>query len=335
MKKIICLGSATRDIFITLRETRVVDNKNDITAKKLMAFEFGAKEYAEDFFEEVGGSAVNVGAGLVKLELRPFIFSRVSKGETGKWILKKIGRLKVKKNYMQETGSAPSETAVVISDKKNRDHVILRTGDSVENFNLEKAVDKFQEKAHWIFVASQKENWQNKMKLMLEFAKIKKARIAFNPSGYQIENNAKELAQILKDVEILFINRDEAIELIKKINGVVKDEIKSLLNDIKELGAKVVIITDGEKGAYATNGKENFYLKAEVIEKSDTVGAGDAFASGFLGSYIEDGDIKKALAWGIANSAGVVSKVGATNGLLTRKELKRQGEILIKKVEII
>jgi sugar phosphate isomerase/epimerase len=53
-------------------------------------------------------------------------------------------------------------------------------------------LEKFKEKADWIFVASQKKNWQENMKRIIEFAGNKKAKIAFNPSGFQIENDAKE-----------------------------------------------------------------------------------------------------------------------------------------------
>ncbi len=316
-------------------ETKIVDNSKDITAKKLMAFEFGAKEYAQGFFESVGGSAVNVSAGLTKIGFCAFVFSRVSKNEVGKWIIKRIGRLKIKKNYLQQTGGRQSQVSVVISDKKNKDHIILRTGDSVEEFDLEKAFEKFKEKADWVFVASQKKGWQANMKRIIEFAKNKKAKIVFNPSGYQIENDSKELIGFLKEIEIVFINRDEAIELVKKAIGKVKDDENYLLDEIGKFGAKVVVMTDGEKGAFVKTEKGIIKLKSKKVKKSDTVGAGDAFSSGFLASYIENGDVEKSLAWGIVGSASVVSKQGSTEGLLKKKELENQSEKLLSKIEKI
>jgi sugar/nucleoside kinase (ribokinase family) len=335
MKKVICIGSATRDIFVYLKETKIIDNRQDITAKRLMAFELGAKEYASGFYEEVGGSAVNVGAGLVKAEIKSFVFSRVSKGEDGLWITKKIGKFKIKKNYLQKTGGEKSETSVIIADEKNRNHVILRTGDSVDNFDLEKAIRRFREKVDWLFFASQKRSWQAKMKLAIEFAKNKKAKIAFNPSSYQIKNSPNELADLMPALEIIFVNRDEAIELIKNVKGKVEDDMKYLLKELKDLGVKIAVITDGEKGAYVTDGSEDLMLKAKLIGRNDTVGAGDAFSSGFLAGYIENEDISRSLAWGIANSAGVVSRPGATNGLLKKKELKKQEIELINQIKRI
>jgi len=335
MKKVICYGSATRDIFVNIKETKIIENKKDITAKKLMVFELGAKEYAQGLEETLGGGAVNMAASLAKLDLRPFVFARVSKGEDGKWIIKKMSRLKIKKNYVQQTGGGNSEISVIISDKKNRDHIILRTGDSVVKFNLEKALKKFREKVDWILISSQREGWQDDFKKMANFAKSKKAKIALNPSTFQIDKkNYQDLVGVMKNLEILFVNRDEALEIIKNVQGEVKDDIKILSGALKKLGVKVVVITDGEKGAYAIDDNGVYHLTADMIEKrGDTVGAGDAFASAFLASYIEYKDIQKALCWGIANSASVVSQLGGTNGILKKKEVKLREKKLIKKVE--
>ena len=50
-------------------------------------------------------------------------------------------------------------------------------------------------------------------------------------------------------------------------------------------------------------------------------GAGDAFASGFLGFYLKGGNLKASLRAGIVNSASVVQYIGTTKGLLTRKDI--------------
>lgn len=335
MKKVICYGSATRDIFVNMKETRVIENKNDLTAQKLMAFEFGAKEYAESFDESIGGGAVNMASSLAQMNIKPLVFSRVSKGEDGKWILKRIGRLGIKKNYMQQTGGGNSEISVIISDRKNRDHVILRTGDSVIKFNLEKAIEKFREKADWLLISSQREGWQDDFEKIIDFAKEKKARITLNPSSFQISGDSKSLVNFMKNLDILFVNRDEALEIIKNIKGQVEDDIENLLDILKGFGVKMVVITDGEKGAYVKNDKGSYKLQADKIEKGDTVGAGDAFAGAFLAGYIDTEDVKEALCWGIANSSSVVSRLGATNGILSKKEIKKQTKDLLDKVEEI
>lgn len=335
MKKIICVGSATKDIFVVLNKTKIIDNPSDITAKKLMAFEFGAKEYAEELREEIGGSAVNIATGLAWAGIRSFVFARTSRDKTGKWILKNISKKGAKKNYMQQNGKAPNEVSVIISDKEHQDHIILRSGDSVENFDLKKAFKKFREKVDWVFVGSQKKGWQEKMINVIEFSGDKNAKIILNPSSFQINHDAKEFKDVLDSIEILFLNRDEAIELIKNIEEDVRDDMGFLLNKLKSFGPKIVVITDGENGAGVGDSERNYHLGICVDRKCDTVGAGDAFVSGFLASYAENQDMKKSLCWGMANSGSVVAGIGGTQGLLKKKGMIKKEEELIKKIEEI
>lgn len=335
MKKVLCIGSATKDIFLPLDEVKIIDNPGDVTAQKLMAFEYGAKLYASEIFEEVGGSAVNVAAGLARGGYRTFVLSRTSRSDIGKWITKGIGKLGIKKNYMQQTGGRESEVAVVVLDKKTIEHFILRTGDSVEAFDVSGALDSFDEKVHWIFVGSLKKDWQDKMDCIISFVAKKKSSIALNPSGYQIQNDAKELVKMMGKVEVLFVNRDEAIEIVKNVDGQVTDDPKYLYHRLRTFGCRVVTITDGENGAYAGDCNNIYHLGTRLIQKVDSLGAGDAFCSGFLSAYIENKDISRALAWGIANSGSVVSSVGGNRGLMDKKLLQQIGEKLVSDVKII
>ena len=333
MKKIICIGSATKDIFILLDKVNIKENKKSLTEKRMLSLEFGAKVNAENLVEEVGGSAVNVATGLNLGGFRSFVFARVKKDEVGNWILKKIGKLKLKKNYMQTRGSDPNAISAIISDRKHLDHTIIRTGDAVNWFDLEKALNKFREKVDWIYVGSLKKNSVEKISQTVEFAEKKKAKICFVPSGYQIENDLEELKKYFEKFEIIFLNRDEAIEILQNLKIEFEDKPLDLLAKLKTLGFKVVALTDGAEGAYVADGKESFHLGITDTEKQETVGAGDSFVSGFLNTYIEDGDIKKGLAWGIVNSGAVLTQIGATKGLLKRKELKKQGAEMFKKIQ--
>ncbi|MEA2006886.1 MAG: carbohydrate kinase family protein [Patescibacteria group bacterium] len=335
MKKIICIGSATKDIFLEIREGKVVENSEDLTAQKLISFEFGAKIYAQGFREELGGSAVNVASGLHKCGFRTFVFSRSSKSQTGKWIIKEIGKRKLKKNYFQQTGGGESEIAVVISERKHKDHVIFRTGDSVQQFDVRKALNKFREKVDWIYIGSQKKGWSKKVDEIVKFSKERKAKIAINPSSYQVEKGSKKFLEMLSEFQVVFMNKDEAIELLQKAEGKVEDNIKYLFSKIKKYSPNVVVITDGVNGAYVLDNDEIISVSTQVKDVVDTVGAGDAFSSAFIAAYVNDQDSRRALTWGIANSGAVISKEGATNGLLKVSEMRRLQQSLFKKIKVV
>lgn len=346
MKKVICVGSATRDIFLGV----TVKDKQP----EKICLDAGSKIYTDNYRETVGGGAVNVGAGLKKLGYRSFVFARTDKTVTGKWIQKQIGKLKLKKNYMQQNGKIPSETSVIIADSIEQDRTILRSGDSVENFDLLKACQRFRESVDWIYLSSQKKNHLENMDILVNFADGKRAKVAFNPSSYQIKNNADEILTKLADVNVVFVNLDEAVALLGEEIGtyrqgkeVVEDKIDDLMSKLLNFGVKIVALTDGANGAWVASGISGeltvFYLPAEPVEDIvDTTGAGDAFASGFLGSFIADESeleikfsekLQRALAGGLANSSNILSEAGAINGLLKPGKLKKQIKRIIKSIK--
>lgn len=332
MKKIICIGSVTKDVFVLLKKSRILPGSTQ-TEKELMAFEFGAKEYAEGVTEKLGGNGANAAAGLALFGYRTFLFAAIGKDETGKWIEKKLAKFKIKKNYLQKKSGFQSESSVIVADLEKVDHIILRTGGSAVAFDYEKAIKNFKEKVDFITLASQKENWQNNFKLIKNFAKRKGARLAINPSGYQIAKTPKELVGVLGEFELVFLNRDEALELVEKVNGKAKDDPVELIKELINLGAKKVIVTDGPGGAYVGADQNFWFIPTPKGRKYETVGAGDAFLSGFVAGFLETGDLKKALSFGMASSSSVVAEVGATEGLLKKKELESEAEKLISTIQ--
>ncbi|MCD4694301.1 carbohydrate kinase family protein, partial [bacterium] len=124
-------------------------------------------------------------------------------------------------------------------------------------------------------------------------------------------------------------NKDEAIELVishkdykKKTNRFLNNS-NNLLKCLKEMGPSIVVITKGKDGADCYDGNKFYHQKSLVKTiKVDTTGVGDAFNSSFVaGLEIYKGDIKKSLKLGAKNSASVITKQGAQNGLLIKKNI--------------
>jgi sugar/nucleoside kinase (ribokinase family) len=77
----------------------------------------------------------------------------------------------------------------------------------------------------------------------------------------------------------------------------------------------IVVVTMGERGAVVfRNGAIEAHMAPPAIYVTDTTGAGDAFAAGFLyGHQLSHGNsIESALAWGCAMGSASVSVVGAS-----------------------
>ena len=68
-------------------------------------------------------------------------------------------------------------------------------------------------------------------------------------------------------------------------------------------GPKVVLITEGSKGATAYTARGAVHVAAPKITVADTVGAGDTFNAGFLASLDRDGLLSKAAVAGLSDNA--------------------------------
>ena len=73
------------------------------------------------------------------------------------------------------------------------------------------------------------------------------------------------------------------------------------VSKFKQLGYKNFIITFGQQGVMVTIEEETWneppYTPSEIV---DTIGAGDAFASGFLMGFLEGDPVKRCIHYGLA-----------------------------------
>jgi ribokinase len=117
-----------------------------------------------------------------------------------------------------------------------------------------------------------------------------------------------------------------------QISGGNYDDLHDLLNRIHGMGPKIVVITDGPAGAYASSGDDRFKMPPypDPAPPFERTGAGDAFASTFVAALIKGSNIEGALQWGPINSMNVVQHTGAQEGLLSESAL---GDLLSKAPE--
>ncbi|MFX1367932.1 MAG: carbohydrate kinase family protein [Promethearchaeota archaeon] len=126
-----------------------------------------------------------------------------------------------------------------------------------------------------------------------------------------------DFPKILPQTDLLFVNQGE----LKTYFKITASE-KSLRTFAKTFPG-IVVLKRGNEGAIATDGFE--YCTSEVFEVKavDTLGAGDAFAAGFVTAWTRSENIEKALHVGNAVAALTITKQGAQNGQPTLKETSK------------
>jgi sugar/nucleoside kinase (ribokinase family) len=144
-------------------------------------------------------------------------------------------------------------------------------------------------------------------------------KLAFQPGTFQIEAGAHRLKRIYMRSEVLAVNREEATTITSGDHNNIHD----LLDKLHELGPKIVVISDGHAGSYASDGTNRYKMPIYPDPKPpyERTGAGDAFTSTFVAAIMRGADIQGALLWAPINSMSVVQKVGAQAGLLDEGEI--------------
>lgn len=102
-----------------------------------------------------------------------------------------------------------------------------------------------------------------------------------------------------------------------EIKGNIDESISQLLSS----GIETLIVKRGEKGAsiYQKDGSRED-VPGFPVTVLNVLGAGDAFASGFLYGVLQGWDLKKACRMGNASGAQVVTKKGCANFMPTLEE---------------
>ena len=144
-------------------------------------------------------------------------------------------------------------------------------------------------------------------------------RFAFQPGTFQIAMGAEAMAGLYRRAEVLICNREEAVE----IGGGDHGQLSEILQSLHRLGPKIVVVTDGPEGAYASNGSERYRVPAypDPFPPKERTGAGDAFASTLIAALVKGLPLSEALAWAPVNAMSVVQDVGSQTGLLSDADL--------------
>lgn len=329
---IVTIGGAVRDITFYTDQGKIFATPQNLTAQRMLGFEYGAKISPTEVYLNLGGGAANSAVSLARLGFKTAIMTRVGKDEAGKEILTKLKKEKVDTKFIQFDSKKPTGFSFILStDKKEREHIAFMYRGA--NNLFESSTKNFSQfYCRWFYLASLSgKDWLKNLKTIFNFAAKRNIKVAWNPGNLQLQAGKRILANFLKQTQVLILNKDEAIELVLsgiklgRKNPNYLNRPLYLLNILREWGPKVIVITNGKNGAWAFEGKKIHQQKIIKVKVVDTTGVGDSFGSSFLaGLIVTKDDVAKALRWGMVNSASVITKIGAQNGLLTKAELLRR-----------
>jgi len=298
-------------IDLTMHISKADEIKSSDTGTSEICFIHGSKIPVDQFETSVAGNALNVAVGCNYLGLKTAIYSETGDDPNSQRILSELNMQGINTDFcIKNPGTLTDIHSIIV-------------------FNGERTIFSFHGKRRY-----QKRDWE-KPKLLYytsigegfeafqgELIKYIKSNtgigVVFNPGTYQMKAGIDSLLNFMQVTDILILNMEEAIKIVGE------KPLAQIHIDLHKMGSKLTVITDGDKGANAFDGENLVNVNAysdgnPVIDKT---GAGDAFSSGFVSAIFHKKALKEALAWGVVNASGEITKASAGTGLYTKEKME-------------
>ncbi|MDD5050547.1 MAG: carbohydrate kinase family protein [Candidatus Pacebacteria bacterium] len=308
----VAIGDNTTDAFIRLKDAHIIPDDTHDGYKKL-CIDFGSKiPYESVEVIHAVGNAANAAVSAARLGLSSALISDTGDDQNGEESLQVFRKNKVSTDFIRVHKGMTSNYDFVLC--YDADRTILVKHETYPS-KMPSSLD-----AKWIYLSSFAHKNEGYIEEIMTFIeKNPSVKVAFQPATFEIKAGVPKFARIYKRTEVFICNLEEAETILEKENA----DPKTLLEGLRALGPKIVVMTDGPAGAYCYDGQE--FLKMPIYPDPkppvQRTGAGDAFASTFVSALALGKSIREALMWGPVNSMSVVQQVGAQKGLLSRDAL--------------
>lgn len=307
------IGDITVDTFIDLRESGAAHLDID-RGKQELCLRF-ADKIPYDSVTDIPavGNAPNAAVAASRLGLHSALFTNLGDDKNGTDCIEALHEENVGTQFIDVSKKHRTNHHFVLWYKDDR--TIL-----IKHEKYHRQLFDFNDPA-WIYLSSMGEDslpFHHKLEKYIN--KKPNIKLAFQPGTFQMKFGKNELAGIYKRSDVFFSNKEES----QRILETSEEDIKKLLKSMADLGPKIVVITDGVKGAYSYDGNEMLFMRPypDPAPPFERTGAGDAFSSTFSVALALGKTVREALMWAPINPMSVVQKIGARAGLLTRKELE-------------
>jgi ribokinase len=312
---VISIGDIVTDAFIKMFD----DYEHTYTNEhgKWLAVPFGTKipfDHAEII--EAVGNAANSAVAFARLGFNSSFVTNVGSDAHGRDMIKALDKRGVDSRFVRINPGKKSNYHYVLWYKEERTILIKH-----EEYDYHWPHLRPAETPEWVYFSSISEHAIEYHDQVADWLDDNPGvKLAFQPGTFQMAAGVDRLKRIYKRSEVLILNREEAT----LVGGGNHDDVHDQFNKLHELGPKIVVITDGPNGAYASDGNERWSmpLYPDPAPPVDRTGAGDSFATTFVAALMKGNNIEGALQWAPINSMSVVQKVGAQAGLLKESELE-------------
>ena len=258
--------------------------------------------------EVSGGSAANTAAGIASLGGRAACIGRVKDDQLGKIFTHDLNAVGVKfKPNAAKSGKATARSFIFVTPDAER--TMLTYLGACTEFSENDLNEDMIKAAKIIYIEGYLWDTESAIAAIRKSIKIAKengVKTSFSLSDpFCVGRHRAEFLKLLKEIDILFCNEEEAKSLFET------NDLGEAIEKISEL-CDITSITTGAKGSIVVYDSTVKNVAADKIDKLvDTTGAGDLYAAGFLYGLANDRPLEECARLGNACAAAIIQQLGA------------------------
>lgn len=333
MFDVITFGSATSDTFLRLKEEnyKIFQGEQEgLSRIRNLCFRLGAKVFIDELKIESGGGGTNAACTFALQGFKTAYCGNVGKDKEGEAVLEDLKQNKVDTTLCKKDSEYPTAFSAVLSVPGQERTVLIYRGAchfiKFEELNLKKI-----KQAKWFYLAPLSGRSSEMFGQLVRFGKENNIKVACNLSNTQINLSEQILEPLLKVIDVLILNKEEANLLLK---NKAEDE-KQILLKLADLTKAAIVITKSSDGSIVFANNIIFKATAPMVESVEKTGAGDAYGSAFVAGLLKKNDVEYAIKLASANATSCILQIGAKKGLLKKGEQGRFSEVRVFKENII
>ncbi|UWQ18190.1 5-dehydro-2-deoxygluconokinase [Jannaschia sp. M317] len=272
-----------------------------------------ATEDATSFTADMGGSAANTAAGIVKLGGRATLVTRVSDDSVGRFCVNKLRHYGVATAHVIPVGGeARNSLALYESRVENHQSVIYRNG--AADFEMTVADVEAVDFSRFGAMVTAGTVFAAEPSRTAAFHAFELARAAGLPAIFDVDYRPYSWPSAAVAEKVLSAAAENADMIVGNDEefGFMAGSLDRGLGKARALaeGGRTVIYKMGEKGAITFVDGAEIRTGIFPVEALKPTGAGDSFMAGLLSSIAGGHDLKTAILRGSACAAIVVARPG-------------------------
>ena len=307
----VAIGESLRDVFYMLDEASLSCTLHK--ERCLLCLEYAEKIPVHHVVKvPAAGNSANAAVGASRLGMRSALVTWVGQDHAGRHQAEALDDEGVDLRFLVTDTKHPTSESTIL----------VYQGERTQLVNFQPRIyrlPKLPSTACIYYSAVSSSHEKLDRAIFQHLKKEKNIFFTFQPGTTHIRQGIEKIKQLVARSSLFVLNKDEAHLLLQ--DGA--RTMRNLLETFHHIGARTIVITDGQNGADAFDGMDQWHMPVFPTTPVEMTGAGDSFATAVTAALLREMDLPTALRWGTANSWSVIGEIGPQKGLLNTKGIEK------------